>query len=479
MTKHLVVHFARFGPYHFTRLRSAIDVLGPLGWRVSGLQTAGTDSTYAWDETGLSPEALATVFPDRVYEEIPAGDLRRGILSVLDELNPDTVAIAGWGTADARAALDWCRRHGAKAMVMSETRASDGRRVWWREWLKSRLVRRFDGALVGGKAHRDYLVALGMPADRIETGYDVVDNGHFARESAKWRTTGQPSLRDRLQSSQLIQDDGTERPEAAVESGGAAEGCGGSVDQCFSKPVSEGAGGGETGGDRRSEVGDQMTTEAQRAGMQWRRPQATWVAKQPKVERTAGPYFLVSSRFIGRKNLRRLVDAYADYRRRSLDSSLVTRHPSLPPWALVLLGTGDGREELERYVEEGGVEGIVFAGFQQIDALPRWYAGAGAFVHPALEEPWGLVINEAMASGLTVICSRTTGAAELVEEGVNGFLFDPLDAGALAGLLCRVRDMSEQERREMGERGRSLLEAKLPVSAFGASLAKLLGCVSS
>jgi glycosyltransferase involved in cell wall biosynthesis len=487
MSYHLVIHFARFGPYHFTRLRSAIDVLDPLGWKVSGLQTAGTDSTYAWDETGLSPEALATVFPDRVYEEIPAGDLQRGILSVLDELNPDAVAIAGWGTADARAALNWCRRHGAKAIVMSETRASDGRRVWWREWLKSRLVRRFDGALVGGKAHRDYLVALGMSAERIEVGYDIVDNGYFAAKAGEYRTKG-------------LKDEGTERPEAAVEGGGAAEGCGGSVDQCFSKPVSEGAGDGETGEDRRSEVGDQMTTEAQRAGMQWRRRQATWVAKQPKVGRTAGPYFLASSRFIERKNLRRLVDAYADYRRRSMERGAGSgeqggqksqtrgqmseaRDQKLEKggelWDLVLLGAGDGKEELERYVSVNGIAGIVFAGFQQIDVLPRWYAGAGAFVHPALEEPWGLVINEAMASGLPVICSRTTGAAELVEEGVSGFLFDPLDADALAGLLLRVGIMPEQERREMGERGRYLVEKKLPVSAFGASLAKLLGCVPS
>jgi len=96
-------------------------------------------------------------------------------------------------------------------------------------------------------------------------------------------------------------------------------------------------------------------------------------------------------------------------------------------------------------------------------------------VHPALEEPWGLVVNEAMASGLPVICSRTTGAAELVEEGMNGFLFDPCETEALATLLVRVANMSSEERSAMGNCARRALRKSVPVSAFGVGLLKLLG----
>lgn len=418
MTRHLVVQFVRFGPYHFTRLRSAEAALETLGWKVTGLQTAGTEATYAWDQTGLESGSLATVFPDRVYEKIPAGDLRSGMMSKLDKLKPDAVAIAGWGSADARAALDWCQRHGAEAIVMSETRASDGNRRWWKEWLKARLVRRFDGALVGGKAHRDYLVSLGMPTERIETGYDIVDNEHFATKVAEARAKG-------------LRGEGTK----------------GQTD------------GGTKG---QSEVGGQRS----------------------EVERTAEPYFLASSRFIERKNLRRLIDAYAEYRRHFLNSSLAclraispslgSRHPSLSPWDLVLLGTGDGKEELERYVKERGLDGVVFPGFQQIDTLPRWYAGAGAFVHPALEEPWGLVINEAMACGLPVICSRTTGAAELVEDGVNGFLFDARDTASLSLLLRKMAELPPKERAHMGALSGRLVNERAPTSAFGSGLKALL-----
>jgi glycosyltransferase involved in cell wall biosynthesis len=182
--KTIAIHFARLGPYHLARLESAVEVLGPRGWEVVALETAGADATYEWERTGSEGAGYPrrTVFADRVFEKIPAGELRRGMWRVLDELKPEAVAVAGWGTADARACLAWCERNGARAIVMSETRAADGRRVWWKEWVKGRVVRRFDGALCGGESHRRYLVGLGMRGDRIALGYNVVDNQFFAKD---------------------------------------------------------------------------------------------------------------------------------------------------------------------------------------------------------------------------------------------------------------------------------------------------------
>ena len=64
---------------------------------------------------------------------------------------------------------------------MSESQAIDRPGVWWKELIKTRRVRQFDAALVGGPSHRDYLVQLGMPADRIALGYNAVDNDYFAQ----------------------------------------------------------------------------------------------------------------------------------------------------------------------------------------------------------------------------------------------------------------------------------------------------------
>jgi glycosyltransferase involved in cell wall biosynthesis len=147
----------------------------------------------------------------------------------------------------------------------------------------------------------------------------------------------------------------------------------------------------------------------------------------------ARPSFLASARFVPKKNLPFLISAYAGYREKSVSSGLI-------PWNLILLGDGPGRPELEALAyEEGIAESLRMPGFVQYPDLPRWYAGASCFVHASRIEPWGLVVNEAMASGLPVIVSRTSGcAADLVREGVNGWTFDPRDAFSLAELMLNM-----------------------------------------
>jgi len=82
-------------------------------------------------------------------------------------------------------------------------------------------------------------------------------------------------------------------------------------------------------------------------------------------------------------------------------------------------------------------------GFKQYHELPEYYARAGAFVHASTTEQWGLVVNEAMASGLPVIVSNRCGcAADLVQEGVNGFTFDPTNVAQLADLMLTISNFT-------------------------------------
>jgi len=166
------------------------------------------------------------------------------------------------------------------------------------------------------------------------------------------------------------------------------------------------------------------------------------------------PFFLASGRFVARKNFAMLLRAYAEYRRRV---------PA--PWRLLLLGDGPIRGGLEALASPG----VSFAGFRQIDELPAYYGLAHAFVHPALSEQWGLVVNEAMASGLPVLVSSRVGAAvDLVEEGSNGFTFDPASAQDLARLMERV-SAPTTDREAMGRRSVEIIAAWSP-EAFAEGL---------
>ena len=161
--------------------------------------------------------------------------------------------------------------------------------------------------------------------------------------------------------------------------------------------------------------------------------------------------FLASARFVPKKNLTFLLTAYARYRSRSLQAGL-------NPWDLILLGDGPLRPQLESLATELELEGsLQMPGFVQYPDLPRWYAKASCFVHASLIEPWGLVVNEAMASGLPVLVSRPCGcAADLVREGVNGWTFDPMDQKALVDLMIRTAAAPNQLA-SMGEASRCLI----------------------
>jgi len=87
--------------------------------------------------------------------------------------------------------------------------------------------------------------------------------------------------------------------------------------------------------------------------------------------------------------------------------------------------------------------GVHLYGFRQIDETPAFYALAEAFILPSLYEEWGLVVNEAMASGLPVIVSETAGCAEDLLEPTDPWNKMTLNESVLLArwdLLAKVRD---------------------------------------
>ena len=155
-------------------------------------------------------------------------------------------------------------------------------------------------------------------------------------------------------------------------------------------------------------------------------------------------YFLASARFIEKKNLPTLIQAYAEYRRRSEIAAKA-------PWDLVLLGDGPLRETLNSQLSTLNLnEHVHLPGFKPYDELPVYYASANAFVHASTSEQWGLVVNEAIASGLPVIVSNRCGCAPELVNG-NGFTFDPTNEDDLATRLLETASSSDQERKRIGE----------------------------
>jgi len=104
--------------------------------------------------------------------------------------------------------------------------------------------------------------------------------------------------------------------------------------------------------------------------------------------------------------------------------------------ALLFVGAGVEEVHLTRYVIEHDIPEVYFFGFQNQSELPKFFACADVFVLPSENEPWGLIINEAMASGLPIITTDEVGAvADLVQHGKNGYVYSVGDINALKGSL--------------------------------------------
>jgi glycosyltransferase involved in cell wall biosynthesis len=365
------------GPYHLARLRPAglmTDLLV--------VEVAGQSAEYAWetseDQGAESKELhswkMSTLIERGTSRQVSTRELQRRLNRVLDDYQPQVVVIPGWSSKAAFVALRWCLRRGVPTVAMSDSTAWDEKRVIWKEWVKQRIVAFCSAALVAGTPHKDYMVKLGMPPERVFLGYDAVDNDYFA--------LGAKEVRNQNTSSGL-------RPPSP-------------------------------------QSGERILPER---------------------------YFLASARFVEKKNLPRLIEAYARFR-----AKCEVRSPQNEVWNLVLLGDGKLRNTLNTQISTLDLHAHVqMPGFKQYPDLPAYYGLAKTFIHASTTEQWGLVVNEAMASGLPVLVSNRCGCAQdLVEDDVNGYRFDPYNVGQLADLMLKVSSCS------------------FPLSSFGAASVRII-----
>jgi 1,2-diacylglycerol 3-alpha-glucosyltransferase len=374
------VVFHHIGPYHHARLNAAADRLSVTGieWSAKGYDAWGAAATPArYHKVSLFPEATA---------HCPgSAKLKQAFWAALQQTNPDVVAVNGWNNFGSLIAAGCCVRRRIPMVVMSESSRQDEPRNWWKEAIKRRIAGLYSAALVGGQRHVEYLAELGMPRERIFTGYDVVDNHYFRQKAEEVRS-------------------------------------------------------------QRSEVRQKYALPEN--------------------------YFLASARFVGKKNLSTLIEAYAEYRRRSSAFAKATAEKEIAakePWDLVILGDGPLRETLNTQLSTLNLnEHVHLPGFKPYDELPIYYALANAFVHASTTEQWGLVVNEAIASGLPVIVSERCGCMPELVQG-NGFTFDPTNEHELTARLLEMASLSDEERKRLGDNSYRIA-AKFAPERFGEGL---------
>ena len=133
--------------------------------------------------------------------------------------------------------------------------------------------------------------------------------------------------------------------------------------------------------------------------------------------------------------------------RKGLDSALdALEHPGLEDLRLVVVGTGNPAPFMKARTEHLRRR-VAFVGPRATD-VERYYAMSDVFLLPTLYEPFGLVVLEAMATGIPAIVSASAGVAELLHDGVDSLLLeDPTNAGEIAQCLRLLIDAPDVAQR--------------------------------
>ncbi|HEY2496803.1 MAG TPA: glycosyltransferase family 1 protein [Candidatus Angelobacter sp.] len=193
---------------------------------------------------------------------------------------------------------------------------------------------------------------------------------------------------------------------------------------------------------RRFGVSREKITVAYQAAAPDFRPRDAAQCKEHVAEKfgVRSPFILYVGRIQARKNLPRLVEAYARLRKQGIDAKLV------------MVGKKDWQSEqlLEKIKELNLSADVIFPGFVPFEDLPLFYNAAEVFVFPSIFEGFGLPVVESMASGVATITSFGSSLEEVAGNGA--LLVDPLDVGSIADALGKVLG-DPGFRRELAGRG--------------------------
>lgn len=180
-------------------------------------------------------------------------------------------------------------------------------------------------------------------------------------------------------------------------------------------------------------------------------------AKKSTGEKPFPKSFLYIGRFIERKGLMELAQAFKEL-----------KNTSGPDWSLTLIGKGPLKDELKKFDE------INIHDFVQPKNLPEVMKKHGVFVLPSQVEPWGVVIHEAAAAGLPIITTFNCGAGTaFIRNGYNGYLTQSGNAKSLTKALKKITELSDQELYEMGGRSSELSKQFTP-HTWSATLKELI-----
>lgn len=259
--------------------------------------------------------------------------------------NPEIIIIGGYNYFAYWAALIWVKIHKKKIAIIIESHYLDKPRTIIKENIKKLFVSSCDVVFVSGKRHKEYVINLGLHAEKIY--------------------------------------------------------------------IIKGVGG----------VNISLLNQRK-----IKRFKANKIKLCKEMNMPCKNYFLFVGRFSPEKNIIYLLECFGKLQEEGLEE-----------WGLILVGNGPQKKEIESFINKNKIKNVVLPGFVQKEEIPFYYAISNIFVLPSISEPWGLVVNEAIACGLPVLVSNRCGCyPDIVHDGENGFSFNPFNEKELIKFMKNI-----------------------------------------
>jgi glycosyltransferase involved in cell wall biosynthesis len=311
-----VMLYEHCSPHQVAALEAARTWFAERGDLLVPLECYSASREYGWSFADRPrPEGWQCLFPGR--QQASTQEIVQSVRHSVRDQKIHVLAINGWYGRYAWPLLLRKKKLGCRVVMVSDSNRWDRPRRFYKEWAKRWLLRHVDAGFAAGAPQRDYLMELGIPADRIGLGNDVVDTALYTHLPGRGIPDGRPII------------------------------------------------------------------------------------------------FGTAARLIWEKNLAQAISAFA---------ALQRAHPHLQlRWRIA--GRGPLEDSLRALItqEQAPVELLGFVGYSEI---PNFYAGLDIYWQPSIYEHWGLVVNEAMASGLPVLVSRRCGCHRDLVGLENGWIHD-------------------------------------------------------
>ncbi len=159
---------------------------------------------------------------------------------------------------------------------------------------------------------------------------------------------------------------------------------------------------------------------------------------------------LYYGQFIERKGIDILIKAFV-FLKKEIDNI-----------ALIIIGSGQLKQSLKELISSLNIKDAVILNDVGDKGICKFYAIADIFVLPSIEEVWGLVLNQAIVSGLPAIASdKVGGSDDLIKNGVNGFIFSAGDSISLYEAIKKLIS-SENLAKNFSEEGLKMIKDFYP-----------------